>query len=105
MGEDGNKVTFDASQFIACSIEGDTLKVRAIRSETGFSYPTTPPRTGTRVTYESPYYDPRGGGAPSDCRMCVLAGDPVSGVQGLLYIDIEGTAVSGVSLSQTEMEF
>ena len=37
--------------------------------------------------------------------MCVLVGDTVSGVQGLLYIDIEGTAVSGVSLSQTEMEF
>ena len=104
-GGNGSQVTFDASQFIACSIEGDTLKVRAIRSETGFSYPTTPPRTGTRVTYESPYYDPRGGGEPSDCRMCVLVEDTVSGVQGLLYIDIEGTAVSGVSLSQTEMEF
>ena len=104
-GGNGSQVTFDASQFIECSIEGDTLKVRAIRSETGFSYPTTPPRTGTRVTYESPYYDPRGGGEPSDCRMCVLVEDTVSGVQGLLYIDIEGTAVSGVSLSQTEMEF
>ena len=104
-GGNGSQVTFDASQFIECSIEGDTLKVRTIRSETGFSYPTTPPRTGTRVTYESPYYDPRGGGEPSDCRMCVLVEDTVSGVQGLLYIDIEGTAVSGVSLSQTEMEF
>ena len=104
-GGNGSQVTFDASQFIVCSIEGDTLKVRAIRSETSFSYPTTSPRTGTRVTYESPYYDPRGGGEPSDCRMCVLVKDTVSGVQGLLYIDIEGTAVSGVSLSQTEMEF
>ena len=104
-GGNGSQVTFDASQFIACSIEGDTLKVRAIRSETGFSYPTTPPRTGTRVTYESPYYDPRGGGAPSDCRMCVLVKDKVSGVEGRIYIDIEGTAVSGVSLSETELEF
>ena len=104
-GGNGSQVTFDASQFIACSIEGDMLKVRAIRSETSFSYPTTSPRTGTRVTYESPYYDPRGGGEPSDCRMCVLVEDTVSGVQELIYIDIEGTAVSGVSLSQTEMEF
>lgn len=105
MGEDGNKVTFDASQFIECSIEGDTLKVRAIRSEESFVYPSMPPRTGTRVTYESAYYDPRGGGAPSDCRMCVLVRDKTSGVEGLLYIDIEGTAVNGVSLSETELEF
>lgn len=105
MGEDGNKVTFDASQFIECSIVGDTLKVRAIRSEESFVYPSTPPRTGTRVTYESAYYDPRGGGAPSDCRMCVLVRDKASGVEGLLYIDIEGTAVNGVSLSETELEF
>lgn len=104
-GGNGNKVEFDASQFIACSIEGDTLKVRAIRSETSFSYPTTSPRTGTRVTYESPYYDPRGGGEPSDCRMCVLVKDKASEVEGLIYIDIEGTAVSGVSLSETELEF
>lgn len=105
MGEDGNKVTFDASQFIECSIVGDTLKVRAIRSEESFVYPSVPPRTGTRVTYESAYYDPRGGGAPSDCRMCVLVRDKASGVEGLLYIDIEGTAVNGVSLSETELEF
>ena len=105
MGEDGDKVMFDASQFIGCSIEGDTLKVRAIRSEESFVYPSTPPRTGTRVTYESAYYDPRGGGAPSDCRMCVLVRDNASGVEGLLYIDIEGTAVNGVSLSETELEF
>lgn len=104
-GGNGNKVEFDASQFIECSIEGDTLKVRAIRSETSFFHPSTPPRTGTRVTYESAYYDPRGGGAPSDCRMCVLVKDKVSGVEGLIYIDIEGTAVSGVSLSETELEF
>ena len=104
-GGNGNKVEFDASQFIECSIEGDTLKVRAIRSETSFFHPSTPPRTGTRVTYESAYYDPRGGGAPSDCRMCVLVKDKASGVEGLIYIDIEGTAVSGVSLSETELEF
>ena len=104
-GGNGNKVEFDASQFIECSIEGDTLKVRAIRSEASFFHPSTPPRTGTRVTYESAYYDPRGGGAPSDCRMCVLVKDKVSGVEGLIYIDIEGTAVSGVSLSETELEF
>ena len=104
-GGNGSQVTFDASHFIECSIEGDTLIVNAIRSETSFSYPTMPPRTGTRVTYDSAYYDPRGGGVPSDCRMCVLVEDTVSGVQGLIYIDIEGTAVSGVSLSQTEMEF
>ena len=104
-GGNGNKVGFDASQFIECSIEGDTLKVRAIRSETSFFHPSTPPRTGTRVTYESAYYDPRGGGAPSDCRMCVLLKDKVSGVEGRIYIDIEGTAVSGVSLSETELEF
>lgn len=104
-GGNGNKVEFDASQFIECSIEGDTLKVRAIRSETSFYHPSTPPRTGTRVTYESAYYDPRGGGAPSDCRMCVLVKDKVSGVEGRIYIDIEGTAVSGVSLSETELEF
>ena len=104
-GGNGNKVGFDASQFIECSIEGDTLKVRAIRSETSFFHPSTPPRTGTRVTYESAYYDPRGGGAPSDCRMCVLVKDKVSGVEGRIYIDIEGTAVSGVSLSETELEF
>ena len=104
-GGNGNKVEFDVSQFIECSIEGDTLKVRAIRSETSFFHPSTPPRTGTRVTYESSYYDPRGGGAPSDCRMCVLVKDKVSGVEGLIYIDIEGTAVSGVSLSETELEF
>ena len=105
MGEDGNKVTFDASQFIECSIVGDTLKVRAIRSEESFVYPSTPPRTGTRVTYESAYYDPRGGGAPSDCRMCVLVRDKASGVEGILYIAIEGTAVNGVSLSKTQLEF
>lgn len=104
-GGNGNKVEFDALQFIECSIEGDTLKVRAIRSETSFFHPSTPPRTGTRVTYESAYYDPRGGGAPSDCRMCVLVKDKVSGVEGRIYIDIEGTAVSGVSLSETELEF
>ncbi len=104
-GGNGNKVEFDASQFIECSIEGDTLKVRAIRSEASFFHPSTPPRTGTRVTYETAYYDPRGGGAPSDCRMCVLVKDKVSGVEGLIYIDIEGTAVSGVSLSETELEF
>lgn len=104
-GDDDTRVTFDASHFIECSIEGDTLIVNAIRSETSFTYPTVPPRTGTRVTYDSPYYDPRGGGVPSDCRMCVLVEDTVSGVQGLIYIDIEGTAVNGVSLSQTEMEF
>lgn len=104
-GGNGNKVGFDASQFIECSIKGDTLKVRAIRSETSFFHPSTPPRTGTRVTYESAYYDPRGGGAPSDCRMCVLVKDKASGVEGRIYIDIEGTAVSGVSLSETELEF
>lgn len=37
--------------------------------------------------------------------MCVLVKDKVSGVEGLIYIDIEGTAVSGVSLSETELEF
>ena len=104
-GGNGNKVEFDVSQVIECSIEGDTLNVRAIRSETSFFHPSTPPRTGTRVTYESAYYDPRGGGAPSDCGMCVLVKDKVSGVEGLIYIDIEGTAVSGVSLSETELEF
>ena len=104
-GGNGSKVTFTASQFMECSIEGDTLKINALRSETSFSYPSMPPRTGTRVTYESPYYDPRGGGEPSDCRMCVLVKDKVSGVEGLIYIDIEGTAVSGVSLSETELEF
>ena len=104
-GGNGSKVTFTASQFMECSIEGDTLKIKALRSETSFSYPSMPPRTGTRVTYESPYYDPRGGGEPSDCRMCVLVKDKVSGVEGLIYIDIEGTAVSGVSLSETELEF
>lgn len=87
------------------SIAGDTLIVNAIRSETSFSYPTVPPRTGTRVTYDSPYYDPRGGGVPSDCRARVLVEDTVSGVEALIYIDIEGTAVSGVSLSQTQMDF
>ena len=104
-GGNGSQVTFDASHFIECSIEGNTLIVNAIRSETSFLYPTMPPRTGTRVTYDSAYYDPRGGGVPSDCRMCVLVEDTVSGVQGLIYIDIEGTAVNGVSLSQTQMEF
>ena len=104
-GGNGSKVTFTASQFMECSIEGDTLKINALCSETSFSYPSMPPRTGTRVTYESPYYDPRGGGEPSDCRMCVLVKDKVSGVKGLIYIDIEGTAVSGVSLSETELEF
>ena len=104
-GGNGSKVTFTASQFMECSIEGDTLKINALRSETSFSYPSMPPRTGTRVTYESPYYDPRGGGEPSDCRMCVLVKDKVSGVEGLIYIDIVGTAVSGVSLSETELEF
>ena len=104
-GGNGSKVTFTVSQFMECSIEGDTLKINALRSETSFSYPSMPPRTGTRVTYESPYYDPRGGGEPSDCRMCVLVKDKVSGVKGLIYIDIEGTAVSGVSLSETELEF
>ena len=87
------------------SIAGDTLIVNAIRSETSFSYPTVPPRTGTRVTYDSAYYDPRGGGVPSDCRARVLVEDTVSGVEALIYIDIEGTAVSGVSLSQTQMDF
>lgn len=104
-GGNESKVTFTASQFMECSIEGDTLTINALRSETSFSYPSMPPRTGTRVTYESPYYDPRGGGEPSDCRMCVLVKDKVSGVEGLIYIDIEGTAVSGVSLSETELEF
>ena len=104
-GGNGSKVTFTASQFMECSIEGDTLTINALRSETSFSYPSMPPRTGTRVTYESPYYDPRGGGEPSDCRMCVLVKDKVSGVEGLIYIDIEGTAVSGVSLSEMELEF
>ena len=104
-GGNESKVTFTASQFMECSIEGDTLKIKALRSETSFSYPFMPPRTGTRVTYEGPYYDPRGGGEPSDCRMCVLVKDKVSGVEGLIYIDIEGTAVSGVSLSETELEF
>ena len=104
-GGNESKVTFTASQFMECSIEGDTLKIKALRSETSFSYPSMPPRTGTRVTYEGPYYDPRGGGEPSDCRMCVLVKDKVSGVEGLIYIDIEGTAVSGVSLSETELEF
>ncbi len=104
-GGNESKVTFTASQFMECSIEGDTLKIKALRSETSFSYPSMPPRTGTRVTYEGPYYDPRGGGEPSDCRICVLVKDKVSGVEGLIYIDIEGTAVSGVSLSETELEF
>ena len=104
-GGNESKVTFTASQFMECSIEGDTLKIKALRSETSFSYPSMPPRTGTRVTYEGPYYDPRGGGEPSDCRMCVLVKDKVSGVEGLIYIDIEGTAVSGVSLSETKLEF
>lgn len=104
-GGNESKVTFTASQFMECSIEGDTLTINALRSEKSFSYPSMPPRTGTRVTYESPYYDPRGGGEPSDCRMCVLVKDKVSGVEGLIYIDIEGTAVSGVSLSETELEF
>ena len=104
-GGNESKVTFTASQFMECSIEGDTLTINALRSETSFFYPSMPPRTGTRVTYESPYYDPRGGGEPSDCRMCVLVKDKVSGVEGLIYIDIEGTAVSGVSLSETELEF
>lgn len=104
-GDDDTRVTFDASHFIECSIEGDTLIINAIRSETSFSYPTVPPRTGTRVTYDSPYYDSRVGGVPSDCRARVLVEDTVSGVEALIYIDIEGTAVSGVSISQTQMDF
>ena len=35
----------------------------------------------------------------------MLVRDKASGVEGLLYIDIEGTAVNGVSLSETELEF
>lgn len=86
--EDDKLVTIDVSQFITCSISGNTLHVNAIKSETGFEYPWMPPRTGTYVTYDSPFYDPRGGGAPYDCRFSVYVRDKISGVEGLINIDI-----------------
>ena len=103
--EDDELVTIDVSEFITCSISGSTLRVNAVKSETGYKYPSVYPRTGTYVRYDSPYYDPRGGGVPDDCRCSIYLRDKVSGVEALIYIDISATAVNGVTLSQSTMEF
>lgn len=103
--EDDQLVTIDVSEFISCSISGNILHVNALKSETAYKYPAQYPRTGTYVRYDSPYYDPRGGGNPDDCRFAVYIRDKVSGVEGMIYIDIAATAVNGVSLSQNVMEF
>ena len=103
--EDDQLVTIDVSEFISCSISGNILYVNALKSETAYKYPAQYPRTGTYVRYDSPYYDPRGGGNPDDCRFAVCVRDKVSGVEGMIYIDIAATAVNGVSLSQNVMEF
>lgn len=103
--EDDQLITIDVSEFISCSISGNILHVNALKSETAYKYPAQYPRTGTYVRYDSPYYDPRGGGNPDDCRFAVYIRDKASGVEGMIYIDIAATAVNGVSLSQNVMEF
>lgn len=103
--EDDQLITIDVSEFISCSISGNILHINALKSETAYKYPAQYPRTGTYVRYDSPYYDPRGGVNPDDCRFAVYIRDKVSGVEGMIYIDIAATAVNGVSLSQNVMEF
>lgn len=95
-------LTITPEKFLTATVEGDILKVNAISSES--SYVNGYPRTGYRFTYKSPYTDPRSGGIPDNCRWYVLVEDKVSGVEALLYIDIEST-VTSVSLAPSSITF
>ena len=97
-------LNFTTSEFMNVTLEGNILKIQALRSESSFMLPRAAVRTGTQYVYKAPYYDPRGGGVADDCRLYVLVEDTVSGKQAMLYVDIQST-VTGVSLDQAIFAF
>lgn len=97
-------LAFTTSEFMNITLEGNILKIQALRSESSFMLPRVPVRTGTQYVYKEPYYDPRGGGVADDCRLYVLVEDTVSGKQSMLYVDIQST-VTGVTLSDSIFAF
>lgn len=96
--------TINTSEFMNVTLNGDTLTIQALRSESSFMIPRAAVRTGTQFVYKAPYYDPRGGGIADNCRLSILVEDTVSGKQAMLYIDIEST-VTGITLSDAIFAF
>lgn len=95
-------LTIKPEDFFTASISGNTLTIKAIKSES--SYATPYPRTGYRFTYKGTYTDPRAGGKPDNCIWYVAVRDKVSGEESLLHIDIQST-VTSISLSDTVYSF
>lgn len=101
---EGDIITIDPSAFIDASIEGDVLKLTVKKSETSYKYPSSFPRTGTYVTYVSPYVDPRSDGTPDNCVMVIIVKEKISGISRYLYVDPIST-VTGISVSDSSISF
>ena len=97
-------LTIPTTEFMTVTLNENILKVNVLRSESSFMLPRAAVRTGTQYVYKAPYYDPRGGGNPDNCRLCVLVEDVISGEQSLLYIDIQST-VTSIGLSESSFAF
>lgn len=96
--------TISTNEFMTVALNGNILSINVLRSESSFMYPRAAVRTGTQFVYKAPYYDPRGGGVPDNCRLSVLVEDTVSGKQSMLYVDIQST-VNSISLSESTFAF
>ena len=101
---EGDTITIDPSAFIDASIDGDVLKLTVKKSETSYKYPSSFPRTGTYVTYASPYVDPRSDGTPDNCVMVIIVKEKISGISRYLYVDPIST-VTGISVSDSSISF
>lgn len=99
----GELVTIPVSEFIDISLSGNILTLKPKKTESAYVYGSNI-RTGTRVTYESAYYDPRGGGSPDDCQWIVYVREKTSGLECMIRVDIF-SAVTGVDLSDSTLEF
>ena len=88
VAKDLDYLNLDINYFFDAMIDGDSLVINAKHSDTSFDYEDTVSGFDVRLTYSGAYYDPRGGGQPSDVRFYVYVEDVVSGVRSLLYIDI-----------------
>ena len=82
----GEKDDFLAAKYIAgVTISDGYLTVGVSK---GVTYlPATAVRTGTRYDYDSPYYDPRGGGVADRILLDIIVEDVASGLTGLIILE------------------
>ncbi len=98
-------IEIDYTDFLEVNLSGNVLTIEAKNNEVSYTYPSHlsyPPRSGNYVSYNSAFYDPRGGGEPMDCFASIFLTETVSGKGFTLNVDLN-SVVSGIELDQAEL--